>query len=140
MMSECIEWQNYRSEDGYGIQKYRGKTVKAHRLAYCQANGLELKDITGLVVRHKCDNPACINPLHLEIGTQADNNRDRAERNRSAHLSGEKNGRAKLTKEQVDEIRRRYVRGSRDNNTVTLAREFGVCQAHVSEIVRKAIW
>lgn len=40
IMSECIEWQNYRSEDGYGIQKYRGKTVKAHRLAYCQANGL----------------------------------------------------------------------------------------------------
>ncbi|HBH4234989.1 TPA: HNH endonuclease [Escherichia coli] len=140
MMSECIEWQKYRSKDGYGILSYKGKVVKAHRLAYCQANGLELKDIAGLVVRHKCDNPACINPEHLETGTQRDNNRDRAKRNRSAHLAGEKNGRAKLTKEQVDEIRRRYVWGSRDNNTVTLAREFGVCQAHVSEIVRNIVW
>ena len=139
-MTECIEWQKYRSEDGYGIRSFKGKPVKAHRLAYCQNRGIELSEIDGLVVRHKCDNPACINPDHLEIGTQLDNNRDRASRNRSAHLTGEKNGRAKLTKEQVNEIRSRYVRGSKDNNTVTLAKEFGVCQAHVSEIVRKVTW
>ena len=139
-MSDCIEWQKYRSEDGYGILRHNGKTVKAHRLAYCQSHGMNLEDIVGKVVRHKCDNPSCVNPEHLELGTQADNNRDRAERNRSAHLIGEKNGRAKLTMNQVDEIRRRYVRGSKDNNTVTLAKEFGVCQSHVSEIVRGVIW
>lgn len=139
-MSECIEWQKYRSQDGYGISSYKGKPVKAHRLAYCKANGIELKDITGLVVRHKCDNPACINPEHLETGTPGDNARDRTKRNRSARLSGELNGRAKLTEDQVNEIRRRYVKGSKDSNTVTLAKEFGVCQSHVSEIVRGLTW
>ncbi|HFD2061483.1 TPA: HNH endonuclease [Serratia marcescens] len=139
-MTNCIEWEKYRSEEGYGILAHEGKTVKAHRLAYCQHHGISLAEIRGKVVRHKCDNPPCINPDHLELGTQGDNNRDRAKRNRSAHLTGEKNGRAKLTQHQVNEIRRRYVRGSKDNNTVTLAKEFGVCQAHVSEIVRGVIW
>lgn len=139
-MSDCIEWGKHRSEDGYGTLRFNGKMQKAHRVAYCQHHGLDIEAIAGKVIRHTCDNPPCVNPDHLIIGTQKENNRDRAERNRSAHLTGEKNGRAKLTAEQVEDIRRRYVKGSRICNTVTLAKEYGVCQSHISEIVRGVIW
>ncbi|MDE2105826.1 MAG: HNH endonuclease [Patescibacteria group bacterium] len=77
-----------------------GKSMLAPRVAYAIFYG-EIGD--GLVVRHTCDNPACCNPLHLMTGTHADNVRDRVTRDRSA--KGVKNGRAKLTENQVREIR-----------------------------------
>ena len=74
--------------------------ISAHRAAYVAAYG-PLEE--GVVVRHKCDNPACCNPLHLETGTHADNVRDRVLRDRSA--KGSRNGRAKVTESIVRQIR-----------------------------------
>lgn len=65
------------------------------------ANG---QDPGGLVIRHKCDNPPCCNPAHLEIGTRADNNRDMYERGRERHVKGEEVGGVQLTEDQVREI------------------------------------
>ena len=86
-----------------------------------------------LIVRHKCDNPKCCNPLHLELGTRLENNRDRVVRNRSA--KGERHGRAKLTEKDVIEIYK--------NNTLKvtqLARLYNVKHAHIYKIKRKLIW
>ena len=86
---------------------------------------------------HTCDNPPCINPAHLWVGTDADNHRDRMLKGRNREQRGERNSNVKLTAEQVAEIRERYAAGERQT---VLAREFGVKQPQVSRIVRGVAW
>jgi hypothetical protein len=80
--NECWPWKGRVSSTGYGTIKHRGRTLKAHRVAYEMANG-PIPD--GLVVMHICDNPPCCNPNHLRLGTVADNNNDRDQKGRNAH-------------------------------------------------------
>lgn len=72
-MKDCIEWAKSRNNDGYGQERYNGKTMRAHRAAWIKTNGF-IPD--GLYVLHKCDNRACVNIDHLYLGTQKDNMRD----------------------------------------------------------------
>lgn len=141
-MSDCIEWKGGKTIKGYGQREHQGKRRYAHRIAYAESRGLSLDDIDGLVVRHKCDNPPCINPDHLEIGTYADNNRDMWKRGRgkAPRFSGNDHPMAKLTDSQVEEIRKRYVPRSKENGQVALAREFGVHQTNISLIVHRKKW
>jgi len=99
----CRVWTARVNEQGYGITNIRGRPYRAHRAAWECAHGPIPE---GMVVRHKCDIPGCVNVDHLEIGTQLDNVADRDARGRHKPLSGEANGFAKLTEEQVLEIRR----------------------------------
>ena len=108
--------------------KRLGETL-IHRYMYKKHNGVIPY---GLVVRHKCDNPLCINPKHLEIGTRADNNQDRAKRNRSA--KGVKHERSKLTEENVKEI---FF--SKDG-AVFLSKKFGVKHAQIWKIRQGITW
>ena len=104
-------------------------------------NGISLTEIEGLVVRHKCDNPPCVNPNHLEVGTQRDNVRDMQERGRG--LVGERHPMAKLTRKQVDDIRARHVRGTSrwsPGNTRELCEEFGISDSTLSDIMRGKKW
>lgn len=94
---ECVS--HAPGKDGYPRATVEGVWDRVHRHAYRKFKG-EIPD--GMVVRHKCDNRLCCNPDHLEIGTQADNARDRVERGRGAY--GERNGRAKLTLAQVRDM------------------------------------
>jgi hypothetical protein len=75
----CWEWTAYKLRDGYGRFRVNKRMVLAHRVAYTLTKG-EIPD--GLIVRHTCDNPACCNPDHLILGTQADNMVDKVERKR----------------------------------------------------------
>lgn len=82
-VNECWLWQRQKTKRGYGLFGFSvdGKTWKdcAHRVAYVLVNG----PITGgLYVLHSCDNPSCVNPAHLSLGTQADNMRQASERGR----------------------------------------------------------
>ena len=81
-MTSCIEFAGYRDRDGYGRKSRHGKMRYAHRLAYVDKHGLTLDDIDGQVVRHTCDNPPCVNPDHLLLGTQQDNVNDKMTRGR----------------------------------------------------------
>ena len=98
----CWEWTGCKrsKRSGYGALKVNGKMYPAHRLAYQLWNG-EIP--VGMVVRHKCDNPPCVNPEHLEIGSYKDNTNDMMARGRAS--VGEKQGCSKLTEDDVREIR-----------------------------------
>ena len=134
--SDCITWDGPKRKDGYGRVFINGKRFYAHRVAYCEANNLSLLDIEGLVVRHDCDNPSCVNPKHLLIGTHADNVWDKIERHRDP--KGERHGMAKLTEPQVADIRSRDL--SARGSTVALAREFSVSHTVICNIKSKKIW
>ena len=130
----CWEWNGSRNVRGYGqlaIGQHDGRAWRpaaAHRISYRVFNG----DPTGMVVRHKCDNPPCINPAHLELGTKADNSADMSTRKRNA--TGEFHVGSVLTEAQVEEIRARYA--AKDANQYVLAAEYGCSQQLVSLLVR----
>ena len=98
--SDCWEWTAYTDRDGYGRFSLNGNPRRAHRVAA----RLDGRDPTGKVVRHACDNPSCVNPAHLKVGSQHENMRDRDRSDRGP--CGARNGQAKLTKQEVLAIRK----------------------------------
>jgi hypothetical protein len=78
----CWEWKAGKRGDGYGHFSYQYKTWAAHRLSFYITYNHQPP-----VVRHKCDNPVCVNPLHLEAGTQKQNCQDTVERGRHNNAS-----------------------------------------------------
>lgn len=136
--ADCIPTHYKLDGYGYGRIKYLGRSVKHHRFVYCQANGLFLDDIEGLIVRHKCDNRSCVNPAHLILGTHMDNMIDMSERGRRPSRAGEGNGRARLTKEQVHEIRSSYT-GKR-GEIAAFGRAYEVSPCTILKVIRNQSW
>lgn len=99
----CWEWQRSFAYNGYGLFTIRHKSFRAHRLA-CIFYKRRLPKRKQVVVRHKCDNPRCVNPSHLVPGTLLQNARDRYTHG-NPWGRGEENPGAKLTTEQVKAIR-----------------------------------
>lgn len=124
----CWLW-TASTKRGYGNFKIDGKQKIAHRVAYTLWIG-EIPD--GLLVRHKCNNPHCVNPDHLEIGTRQDIANDMVRAGRQAIQKGEQH---KLTREQVDEIRSRVGQTQQK-----LAEEFGVSNQQISRILNHKRW
>ena len=129
MKQQCVEWQGGRHKYGYGVKWHKGKQQLTHRLAYCEAIGLDITDIKGRCVLHTCDNPPCVNPDHLWLGTRRDNAQDRDRKGR-----GDWSGRAKLTASQVLSIRAdtRLLR--------EIADDYGVSLSAVSLIKKRKTW
>lgn len=83
MRTPCTEHSQRGDRDGYGRLSFDGKARPAHRVMFCRANQLPYSALDGVVVRHRCDNPRCINPEHMELGSQRDNINDAVERGRT---------------------------------------------------------
>jgi len=99
--SGCWEWNGFRNQAGYGLVWLNGKQHRVHRIVLSKKVGRPLEDTE--VSRHMCNNPACCNPEHLEVGTTQDNIKDKLLAGRQA--KGEKNGQSKITDKQVEEIK-----------------------------------
>lgn len=125
-MSECIDHGKTKSltPEGYalvGRPGVRSRCVRLHRLVLAEKLSTDLEGIKGVVARHTCDNPRCINPAHIVPGTIADNNRDRAERGRSAKSVP---SRQRLTADDCEAIR--LLHQPRVCGVTHLAKRFGV--------------
>ena len=128
----CWEWTAARNSDGYGFYCLYGKLFRAHRLSWVFVHGPIPR---GLCVLHKCDNPPCVNPGHLFLGTQKDNIRDCQMKGRKA--KGNQTGKAILTEQQVINIRRLYNQGRLQRE---IANQYGVAQRTISHIITGTCW
>jgi len=156
----CWQWCGSRNAAGYGNFFWQGRVQKAHRVSVIISG----RDPTGFLVLHSCDNPSCVNPSHLRIGTQRENMRDMEERGRANRATGLrngqhtqphrraiglrsgaythpeavnkgiKNGRAKLTEDAVRKIRQSSRTGP------SLAAEYGVTTCLINLVKRRVIW
>lgn len=125
----CIEWTGHKTDLGYGVIGVNKKVGGAYRIAYELKNG-PIPD--GLDVLHKCDNPSCINPDHLFLGTQEDNVADMVSKKRQA--KGEQKWTAKLTADQIPLIRRDPRR------LKEIAADYGVLPGAISCVKRRVCW
>ena len=132
--TSCWNWNKSITKWGYGHIKVKGKVMLAHRISY-EANKEPIPD--GLCVLHKCDNPACINPDHLFLGTNADNVRDKVSKNRQSHTGqskGERHSLAKLTEQDVLNIRASHL------SQKQLAEQYNTTQPNISLIKNRVKW
>lgn len=154
----CWEWQSSCTKMGYGqfqVRKLSKLPFYAHRVSFMIHKG-EIPE--GKQVCHTCDNPKCVNPEHLFLGSQTDNNRDRQNKGRTA--SGDKNGArtqrhknsfvknggsgrigelhpmAKLTSVQIENLRKEFAGGV---TKAALSRKYKLSQTHVGKIVKGLI-
>jgi hypothetical protein len=95
----------------YGRISYNGRVIGAHWVAWILHGGTIPE---GMEIMHTCDNPLCVNPAHLKVGTHHENMLDRKYKNRGNHPTGERHPKAKLTIEQVEEIRALCRKGYTD--------------------------
>lgn len=132
--SGCLEWTRGRDADGYAIWRIDGRARRLSRVLWAWLHG---PIPPGLVVRHTCDNPPCLEPTHLLIGTHRDNVRDRVERGRSDDRRGDRCPTARLNWPQAREIRQRVAAGERHH---VIAADFGVSRRLVGMIGRNERW
>lgn len=131
---ECWEWKGATISAGYGHGNRNGKHFYAHRASYESKFGPIPK---GLMVRHKCDNPPCVNPSHLEVGTNMDNVNDCHSRGRARRAVGEDASKAKLTASEVIEIRSLVSDGMSQSEA---GRKFKINHRTINAIVHRHTW
>lgn len=149
---DCWLWTAGTDRKGYGMfsvggsrddaGRRRNSMVGAHRYSYQLANGPipDHASFHGLCVLHRCDNPRCVNPEHLFLGTNEDNvkDMDRKGRRITSTKRGSAHSQAILTEKQVREIHAKYQAGG--ISQAALGREFGVSLATINHIMTGRLW
>lgn len=149
----CWSWEGYIRPNGYGEYRHSYSDFKskyAHRIAFFLTYG---EFNTDFEVCHKCDNPSCVNPSHLFLGTHSDNMRDMVNKGRHGfqvdssncplrkpfkRVSGENNGQAKLTMEKVKEIREKHAIG--EASIRKLALDYSVGRSTIKRVLNNKTW
>lgn len=136
--SECWKWQANKNNKGYGMFRPGGVAPKrlAHRLSYEDCFGAIPR---GTLILHSCDNPSCVNPEHLRLGSHKDNVADMDIRGRriTTQLKGEQNPISKLTTDQVITIRGDYLSG---NSIQQIAAKFELSELSIPDYVSGRSW
>jgi len=140
----CWNWllppNTKRKGHEYGRIRYCGKRYLTHRFSFVLANNEHFThdDIEGCCICHSCNNTKCVNPAHLYVATDDDNNKQRVEDNRSAPTHGECSGSAKLTEKDVLEIRKLYAGGGYTYEN--LGDIYGVTYYNIYCIIKRKSW
>lgn len=131
---DCREWSRAKLARGYGRVQWEGRVHLAHRLSYTAYKGEIPK---GMCVCHSCDNPSCINPDHLFLGTPLANMRDMVRKGRSRGPQGANHPKAKLTEHQAMLAK---ACPTKFGSATALSRLFGIHHGIVSHIMAGRIW
>lgn len=143
-LGKCWIWTANSSTRGYGVINKDGDNCRAHRVSWEISNG-PIPD--GLCVLHSCDNPPCVRPSHLFLGTVQDNSLDMVSKGRAVTwekikhrrtYSGQDHPRALLDNVQVVEIRNTYAAGGTSYSR--LAKEYGVHKETIRAIIKRRNW
>jgi len=134
----CLIWIGCKTY-GYGTSTVKGlvkryNTSRVHRMVYMYYNQILLKPEE--CVLHACDNPPCVNIKHLRLGTQWENMQDMVKKGRQGDKAGENHGKAKLTWEKVEFIRR--TKGIFSGNLI--AQVFGLDRSTINQVRRNETW
>lgn len=140
---ECWVWTGSRTKEGYGqfhLGNIGGKkrSTKATHVAIAMHLGIPIEDLKGKLVLHSCDNPPCVNPKHLRIGTAKDNADDRDNRGRRKAPAREAHGYAKLTEEAIVDIRANHT--GKYGELTAFARKYGVTPTAILHVVNGRNW
>lgn len=133
-VGDCLLWRGPYSPSGYGYFYFRGQTYAAHRVSYFLNTGIDPGDND---VLHSCDNKLCVESDHLHLGNDQENSDEKFLRNRQKFAYGESHPMAKLTEEDVREIRNLSAQGVSQRE---IGERFGINQSHVSDIVTRKKW
>lgn len=126
----CWLWTGVIGKNGYGRMRIGPAKLRfAHRISYQEHVG---QIPTGLYVLHKCDNPMCVNPDHLFLGTISENNKDSAKKGRT--LKGEDHQNHKLTEDIIRAIR------ESSNSTRSLSKKYGVARRTIDKVRHRVTW
>ena len=125
----CWNWTHDFHQMGYGVVNHGRARERAHRASYREFVG-EIP--SGMLVCHRCDNRRCMNPEHLFLGTHKDNTRDMVKKDR--HMAGERHHNAKLTAEQVADLR------ADQRSYRAIAMDLGISPLTVGQIKRRESW
>jgi Autographiviridae endonuclease len=135
MITPCWEWTGHLDSKGYGRLRVDGKTTGAHRISWVLYNSpITSSDF----ICHRCDNPPCVNPLHLFKGTNIDNVRDAQSKNRyeKVGMPGTANPSCKLSQDDVMYIREH----AQEMTGVELSKKFSISRGSISNIILRRTW
>lgn len=130
----CWIWTARKTPQGYGRFSVKGVSSLAHRVSFEIHTGVVA---VGLCVLHRCDNPSCVNPKHLWVGTNFENVQDKVSKGRHHNSAGMANGNRKLSESDVIEIRALVAQGVKRSE---IAAKFGIVASYVNAISAKKTW
>ena len=130
--SDCWFWTGYKSNTFYGSMKINKQNIRAHRFSYELHYG---KIPEGLVVMHSCDQPSCVNPYHLSVGTHADNTRDKINKNRQPRGSSIFN--SLITEEEVIQIKNDLNKGMKQ---IEISKKYQIAYHIICDIKTGRSW
>jgi hypothetical protein len=145
--ASCWEWRATKNNMGYGMlhSKSHGRKILAHRVSYEIHNPEPIQE--GMIVQHRCDNPGCVNPVHLELGTMKTNYHDMVAKGRRKiawnptnippHYEGSAHPSSKLTEQNAIAIRERVANGE---SRRALSREYLIDRKTIYDLLRRKIW
>lgn len=133
--SDCWLWKGPKDGGGYGLTHLDGRSQSVHRVMVVLATGQPIPE--GLFVLHSCDNPPCVNPSHLRVGTHQENMDDMVRKGRQRTPLGVSHGKSKLNDDIVRRIR---VMASGGMTQRAIAAVFGVWQATIRDVLNGRTW